>query len=233
MDDFFLNFDWDGFWLNTLVSSIFFLLSIIVAITLIPFFTVKYLKKRNKKYITRKKSSVIQEICEFINYSPYKDSELDSESLSISTSKNNLKTLQFIGICKINVLNPIHNLKIFLVITKHFEKMEIEDSFQLLQQEKTRISKFREIIERVIEVHSLHLDDDIISEISDLCLDIRSFDIYFKTNHAIDDLIESGYTNRKGIFGANDLAKLYQKILELLIKLLNEKEFDYEIRKTD
>jgi hypothetical protein len=70
-----------------------------------------------------------------------------------------------------------------------------------------------------------------LSEIGDICLDIRTFDIRFEINNAIDDLIESGQAVRPGVFGVMDFAKINERILHLLKNLLDDKSFEYEINK--
>lgn len=87
---------------------------------------------------------------------------------------------------------------------------QINEDFDLLTSEKKKISLFREKLERIIEVHSLHIDENTISNISELCLDIRSFEIEFEFNFTIDDLIEMGVSKQISVFGAMNLAKLYE-----------------------
>lgn len=231
MREFFSNIDLNDFWLNVLVSSFFFLLSIPVAIKLIPYFTIKELRKKNKKYIVRKISSIIQEICEYLNSLPFKDKILNLDQLSIFTTKKDLKNYRFVGLVNINVFNPITFPKIILVISEHFEKLDIENSFQLLKEERQRLEVFRLKLESIIDIHSLHIDEKTLSEMGDICLDIRTFEIRFEYNNAIDDLIESGQAVRPGVFAVMDLAKINERILHLLKNLLNDKSFEYEINK--
>ena len=233
MKEFFSNIDSSDFWLNVLLSSFFFLLSIPVAIKLIPYFTIKELRKKNKKYIVRKISSVIQEICEYLNSLPFKDNVLNHDQLVIFTTKKDLKNHCFVGLININVFNPVSFPKITLVICDHFERLEIESSFELLKSERQRLEAFRLKLESIIDVHSLHIDDETLSEISDLCLDIRSFELRFEYNYGIDDLIESGKAVRTGVFGVIEFAKINERILHLLKNLLNDKSFEFEISKNN
>jgi len=228
MTEYFIKLDWDAFWLNFFVGLIFFILSIPLAIKLIPYFTIRQLQKKNKKYILRKTSYVIQEICEYLSSMPFKDNELHKYQIAIFTSKSDLKNHRFVGLVNIDILNPIVFPKVQLVVSNHLKSLTINEGFNLLNNEKERISSFREKLERIIEVHSLHLDEAVISNISELCLDIRSFEIQFEFNFAIDDLIEKGFTERIGVFGIMDLAKLYEKILTLLKGLIDKKHFETE-----
>ena len=229
MIEFFNNFDWNGFSLNVLVSSIFFILSIPLAIKFIPIYTIRQLNKKNKKFIARKISYVIQELCEYLNYSPYSNKELYKEKISIFTSKKDLKNYRFVGLLKINVFNKVNYPKIFIMIVEHFKKLPIDEQFELIKKEKERVKDLREKLEKTIEIHSLHLNEKMISEISDLCLDIRSFEIKFKANFGIDDLIEKGIAERKGVFGILEIAKLNERFALLLKELIQEKYFETKI----
>ena len=230
MRDFISNIDLNAFWINVFISSFFFLLSIPIAIKLIPYFTIKQLQQKNKKYIVRKVSSVIQEICEYLNCLPFKDKILNQDQLSIFTTKKDLKNYRFVGLVNINVFKTISFPKIILVISDHFEKLDIEDSFKLLKIERQKLEVFRLKLESIINVHFLHIDDKILSDISDICLDIRSFELRFEYNNAIDDLIESGEAKRPGVFGIMDFAKINERILSLLKNLLVNKNFEFEIK---
>lgn len=226
---FFSNIDMDAFWLNILVGSFFFILSIPLAIVVIPYFTIRQLKRRNKKNIVRKVSSVIQEICEYLNMSPFKDKELNKHQLVINTSKKDLNNYHFIGLINLNIFKEITFPKIIIVVCEKIQGLPIDDGFELIKKEKNRIMILREKLEKIIEVHSLHIDEKTISNISEICLEIRSFEIRFEYNYGIDDLIEKGLAKREGIFGIMELAKLYEKILILLKNLLNKKDFEMEI----
>lgn len=228
--DYLKHLDWDSFWLNFLVGLIFFILSIPVAIKVIPYFTIRQLRNKNKKYILRKTSYVIQEICEYLSLMPFKDDELHKYQVAIFTSKKDLKNHRFVGLLNINVFNPIVFPKVQLVVADHFKNLSNNEGFELLTREKNRISIFREKLERIIEVHSLHIDENTISNISELCLDIRSFEIEFEFNFAIDDLIEKGVTERGGVFGVMNLAKLYERTLILLKNLIDKKHFETETK---
>ena len=232
MKDFFCNLDWDSFWLGILTNSIFFILSIPVAIRVIPFFTIRQLNRKNKRFIVKKISSVIQETCEFITCSPFKEKELNREQISICTSKNPIKDHRFIALVNINVFDKRSFPKIFLVVGKYFEKLTPDKSLEILETEQKRLKEFRLKLEEIISIHSLHVDNNLISQVSNLCLDIRSFELKMDYNYAIDDLIEKGLTKRTGVFGVTELGDLYRKTISLLKDLINEKYFEVEITKT-
>jgi len=232
MRDFFCNLDWDSFWLGILTNSIFFLLSIPVAIRVIPFFTIRQLNRKNKNFIVKKISSVIQETCEFITCSPFKDKELNREQISICTRKTDIKNYRFIALVNINVFDKVSFPKIFLVVGNYFEKLSPNESLKILEKEQSRLKEYRLKLEEIISIHSLHVDNNLISQVSNLCLDIRSFELKMDYNYAIDDLIEKGLTERKGVFGVTELGDLYRKTISLLKDLIDEKYFETEITKT-
>jgi len=228
MNNFFLNFDWNGFWLNVLVSGIFLILSLPIALSFIPYFTIKRLQKKNKNYIGRKISFVIQETCDYLTSSPFKDKELNHLQISIFSNKKDIKNYRFIGLINLDVSNPITSPKIMIVIIEYFKKLDPNKSLEIMESEKNRLEKFRLKLEDIINIHSLHVDDETISKISNLCLDIRSFEQKFKFNYSIDDLIESGKAERLGVFGITELAKIYQNILILLKELLDKDNYNIE-----
>jgi hypothetical protein len=211
--------------MNVLVSIIF----LIIASFVLPEIFIRRLKRKNKKYVVKKVSSVIQEVCEFINSLPFKDEELINNRLSIYTAKMDLNNYRFVGLSKINILNPIVFSKIILVAADHFNSFDIDTSFKKIIVEKKKLEVFRLKLESIITIYSLNIDDKIINEISDLCLDIKAFDIRFEINYGIDDLIEKGYANREFVAGIMDIAKIYEKILITFKSLISSDNFETEV----
>lgn len=229
MNKFFLEFDWNSFWMNCLVSSIFLLLSIYISIKLIPYFTLKLLKKKRKKYFTTKVSYIIQEFCEFLEKSKFKNQNITQEQLSIFTNKKNSRKYRFIGITDLNVFQELTSLEIKVNILQSSEKLNVEDCFELIKNEKIRLDNFRSKLENIVSYHSLDVDEDIISEVSQLCIEIRALEIKYNYNHSINDLIEKGLTKRTSVFGIIEISEIYMMILEILKKLLELKEIEVEI----
>ncbi|WP_044398836.1 hypothetical protein [Lacinutrix sp. Hel_I_90] len=231
MEHFFLDFDWKSFWMNSIVSSIFLLLSIVISIKLIPHFTVKLLKKKRKKYIVTKIAYIIQEFCEFIEKSPFKDSEITTEQLSVFTNKEDLKNYRFIGIIGLNIFKEITHIKVKILILESLTKLNPEDRFELVKMEKKKLDRFRSKLESIINYHSLDIDEEIISDVSQLCLEIRALEIKYNYNHSVDDLIEKGLIKRTGVFGISEIAEIYRLILNLLKKLLELSVIEVQIEK--
>jgi hypothetical protein len=128
-------------------------------------------------------------------------------------------------------LNPVVFPRIILVVNSYFIGPDLNTSFDKIIEEKKKLEVFRLKLESIISTYSLHVDDEVISEISDLCLDIKAFDIKFQINYGIDDLIESGYKDREYIFGIFDIAEIYEKFLITLKCLINNKNFEIELEK--
>lgn len=170
------DFDWSSFCIDIAPNLIFFILSILASIWLIPKFTVRLIKNKNKIYLTRKLGAFLQEFCDFILESPFRDKELNYEQISIFTKKKDLTNYRFVGLCGVNVFDKRVYPKIILVIYDFYKNKMPEESYKLISEEYTRLKLLRIEIERILGVHSLHIDDDIVHKISDLCFDIRALE---------------------------------------------------------
>lgn len=230
MNSFFNPFDWHSFWLNVLVNLIFLVLSILLAIRFIPSLIFRLVKKRNKFFIVKKKSSIIQEICEYLNTTPFKDEEINREKIFITTSRKDKRNYRFVSISNINVFNKIVYPSIRLVIYDYFKNLNFDDSFSLLKNERLRLEDLRERLEKIIAIHSLFLEEILIQDVSDLCLEIRAFEIKFEFNYVVESLFENKKSEILGVSGVSELTHLYEKILNLLFNMLNDKYFDIEIK---
>ena len=121
---------------DILISTGFFILSSIIAIKVVPYFVVREIHKKNRKHIIRKVSSVIQEICDYLNNAPFKDEFLNQEQLAIFTTKKDIKSHRFIGLVNINVtksvFNPALGLFLICIMVVLICKLFNSDSFLLL-----------------------------------------------------------------------------------------------------
>jgi hypothetical protein len=219
------NFDWDSFWINIWAGLIYFVLGIFFSIWLIPRFTLRLIRKRNKTFLKRKLASIIRELCEYIFCSPFKDNELNHEIVSIFTNNRE----RFVNLCIVNVFNKISYPKMSLVIYEYFKALKPEDSYSELSKEHDRLKNFRTEIEKILAVHSHYLDDKITLKISDLCSDIRELELKYIMNLEYNELLEKTNTQRKGIFGVNELPVIYEKILLLIKEISSLNYFEYEI----
>lgn len=225
-------FDWNSFWINIITGFIFFVFSVLVSIWLIPRFTVRLIKKKNKKYLIAKIGAVLQEFCEFLSESPFRDKELNFEQISVFTKKRDVMNYRFIALCGINVFNKIVYPKMTLVIYDYFKDNKPDDSYKLISDEYDRLKLFRLEIERILTVHSLHLHDDFVQKISNLCLDIKALETKYKSNLTYDELLKKTNSERNGVFGLNELSKIYENLLTLIKELISLDYFEYEIDKS-
>jgi hypothetical protein len=104
-----MTFDWDSFWINIISDAAFFIVTIPIVIKFLPDIAIGLLKKRNKRHLTIKFSSILIELCEFITDSPYRDNELNREHIAITTKKKDLKNFRFVTLCNINVFSKCTN----------------------------------------------------------------------------------------------------------------------------
>ena len=231
-------FDWNSFWINIIAGLIFFVLSILVSTWLIPKYTVKLIRKKNKKYSITKIGAVLQELCEFLSDSPYRDEILYSQRISVCTRKKDLNNYRFIALCCINVFNDIVFPKMTLVIHNYYEGRNPNESYKLISEELNRLKEFRLEIERILMVHSLHIDEKIIQKISNLCFDIKALETKYKFNLVYDELIEEiktkekRVTERSGVFGLNEIPPIYSSLLHLIKELISLNYFEYKIENT-
>jgi hypothetical protein len=161
--------------------------------------------------------------------SPYHDGVLNSEQISVFTKKKDLKNYRFVAICPVNVFNKIVYPKMTLVIYDYFIGKNPNDSYKLFSEEYDRLKAFRLEIERILAVHSLHMDDEIILKISNLCFDIKSLESDHKSNLVYDDLLVQLGSERSGFFGKSKLPKIYENLLLLTKELISLNYFEYNI----
>jgi len=229
-------FDWDSFWINIISESVFFVVGILISIWLIPIYTIRLIRKKNKKFLINKIGAILQELCDFLSESPFRDNKiLNFEMIAVFTKKSNRgkisKDYKFVALCGINVLNKIVFPQMAIVIYDYYNDKNPDEKYTSISDEYNRLKKFRLEIERIIAVHSLHVDDSIIQKSSNLCFDIKALEIKFKANLLNDELLEKLGENRKGIFGLNELTKIYETLLYLIKDLVSLDYFELEIEK--
>ncbi len=175
-----MTFEWDSFWINIISDAVFFLLTIPLVIIFLPSIADKLLKKRNKKHLAIKFSTLLFELCEFLSYSQYRDKDLNNEHIAITTNKKDMKNFKFVALSPINVFNDIVYPKMLLVIHSYHQKLTPADSYKLMTEEYNRLIAFRHDIERILSAHALCLDDEMILKTSNLCFDIEGLNWILK-----------------------------------------------------
>lgn len=219
--------DWEAFWGRALVSSIF----LALGAWIIPMLTIRILKRKNKGTLVRRLSYILEELSEYLLYSPFKTEEHRLFQTSIFTRKSDLKNHRFVGLVDFNAERKVDYLYIQQAVLHKLDGSKPEEQFELLSAERDKLEELRLKLEKIIEIHSDFVDSDIINEVGELCLEIRSFDIRFKMNNALDDLIASGESERIGVFGAAELSQILKRISGVFEMMIALKYFDIEIKK--
>ena len=187
-------FDLNSFWINIIAGLFFFVLSIIVSIWLIPKCTVRLIRKKNETFLATKISAILQELCNFLTEAPFRNKILNYERIAIFTKKYEKgkisKNHKFVALCIINVFNKIVFPRMTIVIYEYYKGKNPDEKYKLITEEYNRLRNFRLEIERILSVHSLHIDDTIVQKISNLCFDIKLLEIKFKDNLLYDELLE-------------------------------------------
>jgi hypothetical protein len=214
---------------NLLSDTLFFIITLPIAIALLPDLTIRLIKKSNSRYLTLKLGAVLRELCDFLGNSPFRDSELNDRYLSVSTRRKNIKNFRHVAMSCINVMNPIVFPKIFIVVGEQLERMAIHEKYKIVQAEFKRLSLLRQELERILSAHSLYLDEDLVLQTSLLCTEIRKSEIMFKENVNYNELLDSTKSERTIVFGVFELPKIYQEILKLTKAVVEHKYFEHEI----
>ncbi len=82
----------------------------------------------------------------------------------------------------------------------------------------SKLISLKDSLEDILSSHSLNIDDEIISTISSLCIEIRLMINEFRFNSTHEELTGE----KEGISGANRLDKIYDMIMDLLRLLEHE-----------
>lgn len=225
MKSFFTCFDWDSFWMNVLVSSIFLSISII----LIPLATLLFIKQKRKPFITSKISILLLELCEFFEKNTFKTDEICKENIFIY-SKNKKATKELIGLIVYNITEKNIEIAIDNQIIKSVNHNDIEESLKKLEKEYDKIKQLKNKLEPFLNTHTLDIDTEYLILISNICIKIRAFEIKFNRNYNSKDLFDKGM-KRHNIEGITELRNSYKLIIQLSILLLNNKNIEFDIEK--
>lgn len=230
MNIFFTCFDWDSFWMNVIVSTIFLIVSIFISIILIPLFTLKLIKKKRKPFITSKISILLLELCEFFEKSTFKTNEISKEDIYIY-SKNKKENKELIGLIVYNITDKNIELAIDEQIIKSINQNDIEESLKKMENEYEEIKQLKNKLESFLNIHTLDFDSEYLILMSDICLKIRAFEIKFNRNYNSKGLFDKGLMKRHTIEGIKELRNSYKLIIHLTILLLENKNIEFLIEK--
>lgn len=215
---------WESFWINIYAGSIYFVLGILFSVWLIPIFTLRLIRRRNKKFLRSKISYAISSLCDFFNQMP-PEYRVNDETCAIHVKNHKFPQYNdFVAILKPNLFKPVAIEQLYVNVLKSVTENVSIDRYELMQDELKRIQELRESLEEITGLHSSTLEDEIINEISQLCLEIR---IVEKNNRS--NIIHEHLTGEKeGIHGLGNLKSVYEKSFELLKNLVKQNGFSYE-----
>lgn len=216
-------FDWPSITSN-LVSDVIFLFLTLSAIPLVTIWTIKW---RNRKALVLKFSHILLELCDFLTYTEYRHADLTSEHIQIFTRRARLKEYRFVALCIVNVFNPIVYPLIVIVVNNVHQKMTVQESYDSLKLEVSRMMELRIEIEKILSAHSMHIDERIILDITELCLMIRKLELTHKNNKSFEELSIKTETEMTGVFGLSEVIKIYEKIFYLIKEILERGSFDF------
>lgn len=217
--------DWSSFWINIYAGFIYFILGIFISIWLIPHFTIRLIQRKNHRFLRSKIAYAISSLCDFFNQMP-PEYRVNSEECIIDVRNLKFPDINdFVASLQPNLFKPTAPEHLYLKILKSAAEYEPIDRYELIQSELIRIKKLREDLQEITGLHSNTLQDEIINEISQLCLQIRMVEKTSKSNDTFEQLTGE----KEGIHGLGDLKLVYEMALELLKKLVSQKSFTYSV----
>ena len=227
MKDFFTCFDWYSFWMNVLVSTIFLIVSIVISIKLIPYFTLKLIEKRRRPFVVSKIAVLLLELCEFFEKSEFKTIDICQENISIYKNFQK-RDKEFIGLLMYNITDNNVQKAIYREIKRSEHQHGIEEGLKRIEKEYRKIVELKSKLESFMNTHNLDVNTDYLILISDICLKIRAFEIKFNRNYNSKDLFDKGM-QRHQIDGLTELIQCYTQIIQLFIKLVENSNIKFTI----
>jgi hypothetical protein len=218
--------DWNAFWTNIYAGLIYFALGILVSVWLIPKYTLRLIRTRNRKYLKQKISFAISELCDFFNKMPSEFKVNDNTSVIYCTNLKYREHADFVAILKPNLFEPMAIDKTYVRILESAVNGQSTDRYELMNDEIRRLRNLRNSLENIVGTHSNGLEDLIINEISQLCLEVRIAENEYDFNRIQEEVTG----NKEGIFGLGNLKNVYENAFVLLSKLVKQKDFSCETK---
>ena len=216
--------DWNSFWINIYAGGIYFILGILFSIWLIPIFTLKLIRRKNRRFLKSKISFAIVSICDFLNKMP-PEFRVNDEVCTIGIQNPKYPDVDdFVAILKPNLFKPTAVEQLYVNILKSISRSESIDRRELMQDELSRVKELRESLEQITGLHSTTLEDKIINEISQLCLEIRMVE----RNNEFNKTHEHLTGEKEGIHGLNNIKEVYEKAFNLLKNLISQRKYKYK-----
>lgn len=210
--------DWNSFWVNIWAGSTYFTLGILFSIWLIPKFTIRLLKKRNIIHFRTKITLILSELCDFLNHMPDEFKLNEDSAIFLVKNKKFPDLFDFVALLKPNVLKSTAPKQLKVNILQAITNSAGENRHDLIRNELERLKPLQHSLENILSTHSLNIDDNLISNISSLCIAVRAMENEFRFNAFHEELTGE----KEGISGAGQLDKIYDKIVDLLRLLEKE-----------
>lgn len=217
--------DWQSFWINLYAGFIYFILGILASVWLIPIFTIRLIRKKNKPFLRTKISYAISSICNFFNHMPHEYRVNNEKSIITCINPKYPEVNDFVALLKPNLFKPIAPEQLYVNILKSITENESIDRYELMQDELKRIKELRESLEELTGLHSSTIEEKIINEISQLCLEIR----IVEKNSEGNKIHESLTGEKEGIHGLTQMKDVYEKSFILLSNLVQQPGFSFSV----
>ena len=207
----------ESFWINILAGIVFFVLSV----WLVPKYTLRLIRKRNKKFLKQKISFAIQELCEFFNRMPPSFIPNESGCVVYAANIKYPKYDDFVALFKSDLFKPAAYEELLLNVLKTIQDMDSTSRHELIESEISRLNSLQGELESMVGIHANALQEEIVNEISHLCLDIRITIKKHKDDHLFAELLKQN----EGTFGASHLKDVYASAFSLLKNLVKQDGF--------
>lgn len=214
-----------------IISGLFFVFGIIASIWILPFFISRRLMSQNSIEIKNKLGAICQELSFFINKAPfYSFMENDiSHSVFLNDKKKGGKI--FVCLFGFDFKDGIVRLSLFKKISNYFKTDNVKSEYIQLINELDRLKKMRERIESIKLIHGEFLSTPLTNKITQLCLDIRAFEIEFYNPFNEEEMEKFFVRERLLTYSITPLYKIYESIFSILDIILSEKGFEVKTEK--
>lgn len=201
---FFEELDENEFWVSQVYSVPVFLLGLIFSAWLIPYFTIRRIETKNRRFINQKNSFVVLELCVFLNKVPLQFKQDESVSHIFSGTS-------YVSILSPNLFKST-SVEEFLLKVLNLANTDPAIQKSIILKEYDRLKELRLRLENFSGFHSLNVKDETNNPITEICFEIRRFELSFTMNKSYEEL----HNRPTGIFGLHELVNVYRMVFNLL-----------------
>ncbi|MEQ8533643.1 MAG: hypothetical protein RIF36_21155 [Imperialibacter sp.] len=210
--------NWTSFWEEQINAIPYFIIGIVISVWVIPYFTIRGIEKKNLRFINSKTSFIVFELCEFLSRIP-EGIRQDGEGVAIFLKGKR----EFVALLRPNLLDALTLAK-FERAVLDLSEVESAKQHELVTHEHRRLMKLRDTLERLTGFHSLHIQNQVSNEVSDICYEIRKFEDMYSMNLTYEELLNE----KVGKFGILQLRNVYVKSANLVSHLIDRNSFEVE-----